>query len=608
MTDRDRTALPLRHEVPEADTWDLSRLFPDDAAWEAALQDFEQRMTDVDAFQGTLQQGADQIRQVLDWMMDLGQLDEKLAYYAHLRVSEDIGDSTAQARWSRYLSVSTAYQARASFLTPELQAIPDTDMNAWLDTDALAPYRIYLHKVLRHKPHVLSAAEERLLAMQTEFSQVANQGFSALTDVDMDFGYLETDAGPQPLTHASYAAFIQNPDRSVRQQAYEQYLAEFHAHRHTLAALYNGSVQRDVYHARVRRFPSAIEARLFNNDVPIAVYDQLIEQVRAHLPDLHRYYDLRRRALKLDALRLYDTRVPLVPEVKTQYTYDEAVTCVTESLALLGEEYVEALETGLRGRWVDRYENKGKRSGAFSAASYHGDPYILMNYKPDVLQDLFTLTHEAGHSMHSWYSVRSQPFQDYAYTIFVAEVASTFNEQCLADYLMARTDDPKLRTYLINKQVDDVLATLFRQTMFAEFERETHAMVERNEPLTVESLTGQYERLLTDYFGPEVPLEPHSPLECLRIPHFYSAFYVYQYATGLAASLALYEQVRQGDTSNRERYLRFLSAGGNAFPLDQLRDAGVDLRGPEPMQQALTRFRHLVDQLAELCDGNDHSS
>ncbi len=591
---------PLRSDIPDEHKWNLKKLFDSDKAWEEGLRDFEARAPGIDAYKGTLGDSPAHSREALDFVHELALLEERLGYYAHLRVCEDIGNSPAQDRMARYMSVATAFSARSSFLTPEIQAIPDDTMREWLNSPQLDPYCIYLHKLLRYKPHILSEAEERLLAMQAEANQTARNGFNALTDADMQFGEIETDKGRKPLTHGSYASFIQHPDRTIRRSAYSQYLAEFEAHKHTLTALYSGSVHLDVYRARVRRFPSSLEAALFSDDVPVSVYDQLTESIHEFLPVLHRYYDVRRRALGLDELRLYDTRVPLIPDVETHHTYEEAVGLVTEALAPLGDEYVQTLRDGLLGRWVDRYENKGKRSGAFSAASYTGDPYILMNYKEDVLNDVFTLVHEAGHSMHSWYSVRHQPFQHYNYTIFVAEVASTFNEQLLARHLLNNTNDKKLQAHLINKQVDDLLATIFRQTMFAEFERTTHAMIERNESLTVDSLNRVYRDLLTQYFGPDVPLEDHSALEGLRVPHFYSAFYVYKYATGMAAALALSEQVINGGATERDRYLAFLKSGGSKFPLEQLQEAGVDMCSPEPIRTVLNRFTQLVDQLSGL--------
>lgn len=589
--------IPPREAVPAEHRWSLHKLYDDEPAWEKDFGVFEERMREITAFRGTLARSAEQLASCCETLHDLDQRAERLGYYAHLRVAEDIGRSESQSRMARYMSAATRFNTLCAFITPEIQAIPDDAIRAWLETPALEPWRIHLNKILRYKPHVLSEAEERLLAMQSEFSQAARRGFDALTDADMRFGHIDTPDGPKPLTHATYASFMQKPERDLRRRAYEQYLAEYDAHRNTLAALYNGSVQLDIYHARARNFPSALEKSLFADDVPVSVYRTLIDSVHAALPALHRYYDLRKRVLKLDRLHLYDTRVPIVPDVKSRCSYEQAVDLILASLKPLGEEYTGVLSDGLRGHWVDRYENKGKRSGAFSAGSYAGDPYILMNYRNEDLSSVFTLTHEAGHSMHAWYSAKYQPYQDYQCTIFVAEVASTFNEQLLARHLMARTDDPKLRAYLLNKQIDDLLATLFRQTMFAEYEQVTHEMVERNEPLTVDSLRASYRALLERYFGPAVALEAASDLEGLRIPHFYAAFYVYKYATGLSAAIALSERVLNGGEEALRQYLDFLKSGGSKFPLEQLRDAGVDMTSPEPVRAALAKFDGLVTEL-----------
>jgi len=595
------TALPIRKDVPAEHRWNLEKLATSEESWESDFQTFQHRIGEMDAFKGTLGASAGQLHKALNCSFETARLSERLGYFAYLRVAEDAGDSAAQGRLARFTAAATAYSARTSFMAPEIQAIPDDLMHDWLDGDALQPYVWYLRQLLRHKPHILSEPEERLLAMQTEFAMTARQSFGALNDVDLTFADVATPDGPKPLTHGTYSSFMQQPEREVRQSAYRNTLAAYEAHKNTLVALYNGSVQRDVYLARVRNFPSALESSLFDDNVPVTVYQGLIECVHAHLPLLHRYYDLRRRRLNLDQLRLYDTRVPLVSDIKTLYPYEEAVKQVVESLAPLGPEYTGALQHGLlEGRWVDRYENKGKRSGAFSAGSYDGDPYILMNYQADVLGDLFTLTHEAGHSMHSWYSARHQSFMDYNYTIFVAEVASTFNEQLLARHLTSRTSDSALKAYLLNKQLDDMIGTMFRQTMFAEFEMITHAMVERQEPLTVDSVTDVYRKLLEQYFGPDVPLEAISPLEAFRIPHFYSAFYVYKYATGMAAALALSDSVVNGGDAERERYLTFLKSGGSAFPLDQLKAAGVDMTTSAPIHTAMATFARLLQEFENI--------
>ena len=592
--------LPLRADVPPEDRWNLDPLFADDPAWEEALAAFEAAAPDIEPFKGTLGRSPARLCEGLDWYQDMNRRGSRLAYYAHLRVSEDVGDSGALARMARLQSVTTAFRARAAFWEPEIQAIPDATMAEWLAGPELAFYRLHLEEILRHKPHILSAAEERLLAMQSDFGQTARNGFAALTDVDMDFGEIETDEGLQPLTQGTIVSFMQHPDRALRRTAYHQFLAEYAAHRHTLASLYNGSVQLDVFRARARKHPSALEASLFNDRVPAAVYHQLIAAVRAGLPAVHRYFELRRRVLELDEIRIYDLRAPLVPDVRTRYSYDDAVAVVAEAVRPLGADYAATLEAGLRNGWVDRYENKGKKSGAFCAGPYDADPFILMNYKETVLNDVFTLAHEAGHAMHAWYSRRHQAYPYFYCSIFVAEVASTFNEHLVARHLMAATDDPALRAYLVNKQIDDLINTVFRQAMFAEYEQIAHAMVERNEPLTVDSLSTVYADLLNAYYGPEVRLEEHSPLEGLRIPHLYSAFYVYKYATGMAAAYGLYRQVITGGPAELERYLGFLKSGGSAYPLEQLQAAGVDMTSPEPVQATLDHFSGLVDELDQL--------
>jgi oligoendopeptidase F len=386
----------------------------------------------------------------------------------------------------------------------------------------------------------------------------------------------------------------------VRRTAFHQFYAQYEAHANTLAATLSGSNERDVYAARVRKHPSAVAAALFSDNVPLAVYDQLIAAVRAHLPAVHRYYALRKRVLGLEAIHHYDCYVPLVPELEQRHTWDEAVAVVLESLAPLGGDYCGRLDKGLRGRWCDRYPNAGKRSGAFSSGTYDSDPYILMNFQEDVIEHVFTLTHEAGHSMHTRSSAEAQPYQYAGYTIFVAEVASTFNEQLLTRLLLARAKSPKERAAILAREIDSIRNTIVRQTMFAEFERQSHASAEAGEPLTLERIRGIYRGLLDAYFGPDFAIDRDLELECLRIPHFYNAFYVYKYATGLAAAITLAKKVAEGEPGALDRYLGFLKGGSSKWPLDLLRDAGVDLEKPEPVATALARFGALVDELGTL--------
>ena len=390
-------------------------------------------------------------------------------------------------------------------------------------------------------------------------------------------------------------------DPELRKRAFQQFYAEFRDHQYTLAASLAYSVKADVFHARARHYASALEAALFPDDVPIDVYDGLIQSVRANLKPLFRYFDFRRRVLGLSELHHYDTYVPLVPEIQTRFTFHEAVEMVLDALAPLGKEYVQVLTEGLRSRrWCDRYENKGKRSGAFSSGSYGAPPYILMNYKQDVFADVYTLAHEAGHSMHSWFSQSSQLFQDYEYPIFLAEVASTFNEELLTHHLLRTTDDPKMRAYIINREVDDLRGTLFRQTMFAEFERIIHAIEESGDALTLDVFKSEYHKLLEAYFAENFVLESELDLECLRIPHFYHAFYVYKYATGISAAMALSQRVLSGQPGSVEAYLKFLRSGGSRFPLETLKAAGVDMTTPAPIESTLQLFERRLEELEAL--------
>ena len=424
---------------------------------------------------------------------------------------------------------------------------------------------------------------------------------SQLTDVDMKFGLLTDATGRErPLTQSSFSSFLVKRDDELRKRAFHQFYAEFQDHQYTLATSLAYSVKADVFRARARNYSSALAAALFPDDVPVAVYDSLIKSVRSHLDPLFRYFELRRRVLGLDELHHYDTYVPLVLEIETHISFDDAVETVLAALAPLGKEYVDLLTEGLRGRWCDRYETKSKRSGAFSSASYGAPPYILMNYKEDVFADIYTLAHEAGHSMHTRLSQKSQRFQDYDYPIFLAEVASTFNEELLTHHLLKQTSDPKMRAYIINRQIDDIRGTLFRQTMFAEFEKIVHALEENGDALTLDVFKSEYHKLLTVYFAQNFVLDPQLDLECLCIPHFYNAFYVFKYATGISAAVALSERVLAGESGSVDAYLSFLRSGGSKFPLETLKAAGVDMTKPAPVESTLRLFERRLGELESL--------
>lgn len=593
--------IPARNQVKTEDTWDLSSLFPNDSAWEKAFSAWEKQITGYAKFQNHLGDDAKMLAACLKFDEAFDRAGERLGTYAHLKTTEDTTNSDYQRMYGRYLNAASRAAEAASYIRPEILALSSVRLKPFLASPVLAPFRLLLERLIRYKPHTLSKKEEKLLAMQTEMAQSISQVFHQLNDADLKFGTITDDQGRQiELSHATFSLLLHSPKRATRKAAFHQYYQHYADHRHTLAASLSGSVQRDIYYARARNHPSALEAALFPDRVPVAVYDNLIASVRRHLPAVHHYYDVRRRKMRLKDIHHYDTYVPILAERQTRHTWNQAVRTVLEALKPLGGEYGETLERGLAGRWCDRYENRGKHSGAFSAGSYDGAPYILMNYQPDVLDHVFTLAHEAGHSMHSHYSAKHQPYTYYNYTIFVAEVASTFNEQLLSRYLLENARDDQQRAFLINRQIDAMRGTIIRQTMFAEFEKQIHASAESGEPLTIDRFRELYRALLADYFGPDFAIDDDLSLECLRIPHFYRAFYVYKYATGMSAAMALADRVLGGGQPELDAYLQFLSGGCSKDPLDLLRAAGVDMEKPEPVDTALSQFGQWVEELDRL--------
>ena len=593
---------PTRAEIPESDKWDLTHLFADVSKWQEDFAWLQREYPKLEQWKGSVGESAETLAAVLEFEKALELKIERVYHYASLQVAVDSTNNQYLARIGQVQNLLTKIGEAAAFVVPEILAIDDQKFATFVADPALKDWRIKLHKVRRMKPHVLSVPEERLLALSNVALSGYDDTFSQLTDVDMKFGILVDETGREtPLTQSSFSSFLVKRDPELRKHAFHQFYAEFRDHQYTLAASLAYSVKADVFHARARHYPSALEAALFPDDVPVAVYEGLIQSVRANLKPLFRYFELRRRALGLGELHHYDTSVPLVPEIQTRFTFDEAAEMVLRALAPLGEEYVDVLAEGLRARrWCDRYENKGKRSGAFSSGSYGASPYILMNYKQDVFADVYTLAHEAGHSMHSWFSQNSQLFQDYEYPIFLAEVASTFNEELLTHHLLETTTDPKMRAYIINRQIDDLRGTLFRQTMFAEFEKMIHAVEGSGDALTLDVFKLKYHKLLEAYFAENFVIDPELDLECLRIPHFYHAFYVYKYATGISAAVALSQRVLSGALGTVEAYLNFLHSGGSRFPLETLRAAGVDMTTSAPIESTLHLFERRLGELQAL--------
>lgn len=593
-----------RKDVKDEYKWDLSTLYKNDDEWEKALASLSELTKKAAAFKGRLGESKETLLSAIKAIEALNMEAETVANYASLKHSADVGDSDAMDKEGRAMMALTASDTELSFFDPELQSIDDEKISSWIEDASFDDYRIFLKKLLRAKPHILSEKEERIMALQGESAETAHNTFELLTNVDLDFGTVkDSDGKEKKLTQSTYSSFMESTDRKIREEAYKKFYGEFEAHANTIASLYAGSVNNDIFYARARGYKSSLDAALFSNKVDESVYRNLIETVHKNLPALHKYYGLRKKILGVSELRHYDVYAPLVNDVDTKTSYEEAVEICREAMAPLGKEYTDTLCSGLLGGWVDRFENKGKRSGAFSSGCYRGYPYILLNYKDDVIRDVFTMAHEGGHSMHSWYSARNNPFMQYNYTIFEAEVASTFNEELVFEYLLKKAEksgDKNMKKYLLAMRANDILATLHRQTMFAEFELKCHEMVEGGTPLSAENLRKTYRELLELYFGPEMHFEENSDMEGLRIPHFYNAFYVYKYATGISAALALAKRVTEGGDAEREDYFKFLKSGGSRYPIESLKVAGVDMSSAKPVQDALDVFAGLVDELEKL--------
>lgn len=594
--------IPQRKDVPAKDKWNLSSIFKSDDEWEQALKEIPALSTKVAAYKGRLGESSATLLEALKALEAAELKLETVYHYASLQHEADEDDTTATDREGRAMIAYTNMQSELSFIDPEIQAIDESKLNSWIEAPEFADYKIYIKKLLHFKQYILSEKEERILSLQGQSAQTAETAFNVLTNVDMNktFGTVMVDGEERQLTETTYGVFMHNQDRKVREEAYKKFYAKYEEHQNTIAALYAGNVNQDIFSMRARGYGSSLEQALYGNKVPTSVYHNLIDCIHKNLPTLHKYYKIRKRALGLDELRHYDVYVPLVKSVKTHTTYEEAVEIVRNALAPLGKEYTDRICDGLLNGWVDRYENVGKRSGAFSSGCYIGDPYILLNYNEDNIRDVFTVAHEGGHSMHSWYSVHNNPFMCYDYTIFEAEVASTFNEELVFEYLLENAKDDEMKKYLLAMRADDILATLHRQTMFAEFELKAHELVEGGTPLTPELLRKIYRELLEMYFGEEMVFESNSDMEGLRIPHFYSSFYVYKYATGISAALALAHKVKDGGDRDREDYFRFLKSGGSRYPIESLRIAGVDMEKTEPVQAACDEFAKIVDQLDKL--------
>ncbi len=599
MTTRE---IPKRDEIADEHKWNLSPLFESDEKWEALYEKVEAELEGYARYRGRLGESASVLAEALDFQLELFRKIDRLYTYAHLKSDQDKSDSPNLGRQDKAIGLYTRAGEESSFLTPELQAIPEHAMDAFLKEKPLQPYLFFLEQILRMKPHTLEEKVEKILAMSAEIARAPSQIFGQLDNVDLYFGKIADEKGEESeLSHGNFIRFLTSPDRSVRRTAFFQYYKTYDQHRHTLAAALSHSIKKDWFHARVRNYSSCRQAALFGDNIPEDVYDNLVGSVKDNLSPLFEYLKFRKRALGVENLHFYDNYAPLVSEIDFKMDYEEAAETACEALVPLGDEYTRILRDGLFGGWADRYENKGKRSGAYASGCYDSPPYMLLNHEARNIGSLYTLAHEAGHAMHTCFSNRRQPYVYHGYAIFVAEVASTFNEVLLSRHLFKKyRDNPRMTAFILNREIDNIRGTLFRQTMFAEFEKITHELAEKNTPLTLATFTEEYGKLLGIYFGDSMEIDPELHLECLRIPHFYSAFYVYKYATGISAAIALARKVLEEGGRARDAYLNFLGMGGSKFPLDELLDAGVDLRSPVPVQRAASYFDDLTKRFYEV--------
>ena len=593
------TAVPTRDQVPVEETWDLTALYASEADWEADVARARAARDDLVARRGTLGASVEALRGALDAEAALNRIIERLYVYAMLRRDENTADADALARFDRVAALATEIGEATAFVTPEILAIPPDTLARYSADPALAVYRHNLEDIARSRPHVRSAEVEAVLAAAGEIARAPGGAFTALDNADLKYGTIRDEGGAEvELTKGRAQKILQGRDRDLRREAAGKLAAAYDAHRATLASLYGSAVRRDVFYARQHGYPSARDAALFGNNIPTAVYDALIDAVREATPAVGRYLDLRRRVLGVDRLHAYDLNVPLAELATGDIPYREAVTMTLEGLTPLGDRYVADLRRGLNSRWVDVHETVNKRSGGYNIGPYDAHPYILLNWN-GTMREVYTLAHEAGHAMHGFYSNAAQPYPTASYTIFVAEVASTVNEMLLTWRLLDRAQNDAERFAVLAQFLDDVRGTVLRQTMFAEFERWTHAQIEAGAALTADNLSAQWQDLYAAYF-PAVARDAITAIEWARIPHFYRGFYVYQYATGLAAAIALARGIREEGQPAIDRYLQFLASGGSDYPIELLRRAGVDMTTPEPVRAALEEFARRTDEAAAL--------
>lgn len=593
--------LRRREEIPEKDKWRIQDLYTDEKSWEEDCKELLQKMAQMGELKGTMAESAEAFLQVLKTFEAMNLQMEKIYVYANQRYHEDTRNTKFQEMAARAQTLASKVSEAASYLEPEIMELSEEHLNQYMqDNRQLKFYERFISEIRRTKDHILSKELEEVLAKATEMARSPENIFSMFNNADIKFGSIKGEDGKETeLTHGRYQQFLESKERRVRKEAFEKVYDAYDNYKNTLAAVFSANVAQETFFSSVRKYPSSLAAALDAGNIPVSVYENLIQGVHSRLSVLHRYIALRKRALKVEELHMYDLYVPVVEKEDIKYTFDQAKDMVKEGLRPLGEEYGQILQKGFQEGWIDVYENQGKRSGAYSWGAYGTHPYVLMNYNGS-FNHVFTLAHEMGHALHSYFSDKEQPFLYAGYRIFVAEVASTCNEAILIHSLLEKAKDKKEKIYLIHYFLEQFRATVFRQTMFAEFEKLVHEKAEAGESLTAENLCSIYYDLNRKYYGEEIFVDQHIAMEWARIPHFYTPFYVYQYATGFSAAIAISQKIIKGEPGILEKYKKFLSGGNSMDCIDLLKLCEVDMTDTLPVMSALDLFEEYLQQLEEL--------
>lgn len=593
--------LPTRAEVPEELTWDLEVIFKSDVEFNQSYQELEEKLTKVDSVKGKIGQSSEDLLKGIDYLLDISNQLETIYVYAHLKNDQDTTNSEYQAMYDRANNLATKSSEAISWFEPEVLEIPEETLAKFFEENKkLDIYRHFIDQMTSSRAHILSANEEALLAGAGEIFGASSRTFSVLNNADIQFPVIKDEEGNDiQLTHGVYGQLMESTNREVREAAFKNLYKTYEGLKNTFASTLSAHVKYHNYNADVHHYSSARAKALAANHIPEAVYDTLLEVVTENLPLLHRYVALRKELLDVEELHMYDLYTPITGEATVSYTYEEAKAETLKALAPLGEEYLSIVEEAFENRWVDVVENSGKRSGAYSSGAYETNPYILMNWN-DTLNQLFTLVHEMGHSVHSYYTRKNQPYVYGDYSIFLAEIASTTNENLLTEYLLETQTDPKIRAYVLNHYLDGFKGTIFRQTQFAEFEHFIHEKAAAGIPLTTEFMSDYYGKLNARYYGPDVVEDPEIAIEWTRIPHFYYNYYVYQYATGFSAASALAAKILAGEEHALEHYLDYLKSGSSNFPIEVMKKAGVDMTEKAYITDAMHVFEARLNEFEAL--------